>query len=716
MKRLLILLPLITLWGVPCVQSATLSDEFSRIRSNIWQQEIGRFENTSLLDDNIRRSLELMTSEGRFSDLDYTSVERVAWKPLSHMSRILEMAAAYTMRESGYYQDSAIFDVVVGALEWWEREKPRSDNWWYRQIAVPQQLGKILVVMRFGVSRIPAELEDALLTYMTTTGGDPRNWTGANKADIALHWLYRGCLRDSLEVAGLAAQEAYFPLRYTSQEGVQYDNSYFQHGHQLYIGGYGKVFIVTISDFAAVANGTSLGVSGDKLDILRDFVLETYQGVIRGGYMFFNAAGRSLSRDGALGQADLVPVLENMRSLDPERRTEYGDMIKRVSGKKTPGYRIKPSNTLYYIGDYMTHVRPGFSVGIRAVSNRTARLESGNGENLKGFFLSDGSVNVAVTGNEYRNIFPVWNWVYIPGVTAPALDTLPQLQENWGANIGTSDFVGGVSDGEYGLFAYDMDERGYGVSARKSWFCFDEQVVCLGAGVNSKRPESVNTTVTQCLLNGGVPRIFADGEAYDVNTGDAVITNVDWVCHNGIGYFFPEGGDVGVRVKRQSGRWSDINTSESRDLIEKDVFTLWIDHGQAPTGRSYAYIIVPDAGDRVDAALPRANEVEIVENTAALQAVANRKAGILQAVFYDSGTLAHEDIKVSVSGRCALMIKRLKGGVLDVYIADPSRKSRTLDVEIAIGDRKQESVMVEFGSDLPERGKPQKFSVPAAGR
>lgn len=93
-------------------------------------------------------------------------------------------------------------------------------------------------MMRSGDKSIPKTIEQNLLSYIEKTGGDPRKQTGANKTDIALHWLYRGCLNENESTIKTATSEAFCPLKYTTQEGIQYDNTYFQHGSQLYIGLY----------------------------------------------------------------------------------------------------------------------------------------------------------------------------------------------------------------------------------------------------------------------------------------------------------------------------------------------------------------------------------------------------------------------------------------------------------------------------------------------
>ena len=83
---------------------------------------------------------------------------------------------------------------------------------------------------------------------------------------------------------------------------------------------------------------------------------------------------------------------------------------------------------------------------------------------------------------------PIWEWDKIPGVTSRDFKTDQQMTVQWGES-GSTEFVGGVSDGKYGATVYDMNYND--VKAKKSYFFFDDEVVCLGAGINSEAAENV---------------------------------------------------------------------------------------------------------------------------------------------------------------------------------------------------------------------------------
>src|SRR5699024_386860 len=138
----------------------------------------------------------------------------------------------------------------------WHERNPWCHNWWYNQIAEPQKLGVLLIQMRTGARQLPEELEKKILDRIRKDGGDPAKWTGANRTDIALHWIYRSCLSRNDKDLVYALENVYNPIVYTTGEGFQHDNSYFQHGQQLYIGGYGDEILKGVTQVAMYTRGT----------------------------------------------------------------------------------------------------------------------------------------------------------------------------------------------------------------------------------------------------------------------------------------------------------------------------------------------------------------------------------------------------------------------------------------------------------------------------
>ena len=170
---------------------------------------------------------------------------------------------------------------------------------------------------------------------MRKDGGHPARWTGANRTDIALHWIYRACLQKNDVDLKTAVENVYSPLSYTVKEGFQHDNSYFQHGVQLYIGGYGDEILKGVTQVALYTKGTKYALDDERIQFLRHFMCGTYYQVIRGQYMLFDVLGRGVSRNNATQKSHAALFAKRMLELAPAHIDEYNAIIARLEGKKS---------------------------------------------------------------------------------------------------------------------------------------------------------------------------------------------------------------------------------------------------------------------------------------------------------------------------------------------------------------------------------------------
>ncbi len=216
-----------------------------------------------------------------------------------------------------------------------------------------------------------------------------------------------------------------------------------------------------------------------------------------------------------------------------------------------------------------------------------------------------------------------------------------------------------------------------GLFARKSWFFFDDEAVCLGAGISSAKSDTVVTTMNQCFLTGDVT-VSRAGKRTTVPKGARGLEGVEWVYHDGVAYLFPGRANVRLSNGPQSGSWWDINHTHSKDVVTKDVFTLWIDHGTSPSDASYAYIVAPtlapgDVGKY--AAEPR---VDILSNASGVQAVRHRALKVTGNAFYEPGRLTLGE-KLAVEADKPLPASRARAaGGLEVSASNPANEGMRL--------------------------------------
>ena len=636
--------------------------------------------NITTIENTATSYLQSVQSGGFFSDINYSDQSATNWQPQTHLDRLKTIVQAYTISSSKYYNDNSVYNSIVSMFSYWHNAHPVSTNWYMQEIASPQRIGIMLILMRFGPKQLPSDLETNLIKRIKDEGGDPELQTGANKLDVATHWIYRGCLSGDTDVLSYGIEQAYQPLFLTTEEGFQYDYSYHQHGSQLYLGGYGRVVIAGISNLALYLVDTPYALSGNQLELFSKFTREVYIPVIRGQYLMYNTLGRSLTRKSALSESGFSTILTRMISLDPQYKDFYEKTIERVKGSKTADYNLSPVNTHFWRSDYTLHQRPGYTMDIRMASVFSARNENGNGENLKGYFLTDGATQIALRGDEYVDIFPVWDWAKIPGTTAPDMPTIPKPAA-WGVS-GSSYFAGGVSNGKYGVSAYLLNDTKYSVNtkAKKSWFLFDNEIVCLGAGIASSATQQINTTINQSLLKGDVTTISNTGTTAILSQQQQDFTNLAWLLHDNVAYYFPQGGNISVSKQSQSGTWYSINTTQTTETVTKDVFKAWFNHGNTPSKGTYSYIIVPNKSSASEIGQYTTSDIEILENSDSLQVVRHKSLNILGLVFYKDATFSNNDTYVHADKACVIMLEGVNSQQVKMYISDPSRQNKSITV------------------------------------
>jgi len=627
----------------------------------------------------------LSTLQPDFSwpDINYASTAQTDWAPGNHLARMGTLAKAYSKPTSTYYGDATLKAKIEGVMNYWLAlsPAPTSTNWFYLSISVPRDIGNTLICLRKSPAGIPQTLENQMLTWMTKgisiTVSPAKD--GSNLTDVAQHYIMRACLTQNQSLLTQAIAAVTNSIVVTTGEGIQIDHSYTAHGPQLYVYGYGREYVSGISNIAVYVAGTSYAFASDKLAIFSDFVRKGFIKPSRGAYADYNLYGRGVSRANS-GRAD-VALIEKVKAFDlPVHAAEYDNAIQRMRGLQAPSYNVAPEHVHYWRTDYTVHHRPGYMFGQRSISNRNAKSEMGNGENIKGYYLTEGANYIAVNGDEYYNIFPVWEWNKIPGTTVPEITTYP-VRASWGVNFGTVPFVGGVSDGTYGASASAMSD--YSTTAKKAWFYFDNEIVCLGAGISSSAAQAINTTVNQCLLQTAVTVSDASNNVSVLANGSRDYAgNLKWALQGNVGYYFPQAGLVALSNQSQTGSWSSINTTGSTAAVSADVFKLWFKHGVAPANASYAYYVLPGKTSAAEMQAYSASDISILSNTAAVQAVRHNGLGIWQIVFYQPGEFTADQVTVKADKACVIMLKNATSNDVTVHIADPAQSAQQIYVGI----------------------------------
>jgi chondroitin AC lyase len=623
--------------------------------------------------------------DGSWPDLKYGTLSVTQSVTDNHVTRLWNLAAACSKTGNVKYNNATYKDAIKRGLQFWYTSKTVDPNWWFNKILFPQKLGELLIFMRVFDGYIPKttspgidEPEIISLFSPTAINDITLYGTGANAIDIGLHYVYRGLLTEN----GVLLEGTKNKLESVLVENIMGDLIYQDHGPQIMTASYGWVFcdgLIRLAYFLADSPAAFDTTSVNFGTVLR-FIRETQIPSTRGNSWDFSVMGRGVSRlNGMTASMNYLQYLAD--NVDPANKTEYMDALSRLKGNNPPNFKVREFNKHYWASDYTQHARKGYLFTVRNTSTRTVEAEKGNGENLKANYFSYGANFISVDGEEYKNIMPVWDWSMIPGTTFPYTTTFPS-RSDWGTNYAVNSFVGGVSDGVHGASVLNLNKSG--IQAKKSWFFFNDEIVCLGAGITDNSSRNVRTTINQAWLKT-LSNSCSVGSTSEIEQGVTSSTynntNLKYIRNGAVGYYFPNQGNVKYTMKAQSGSWSSINSLMGSSTTESGfVFSLWLDHGNNPSNASYSYIVVPGIDSPQKAQSYDASAIEIIQNTVTTQAVYHKTLDILQVIFHQAGTVNVGDKSVTVDYPCALMFKN---GNL-VTVADPfqTRSSITITINV----------------------------------
>jgi chondroitin AC lyase len=620
--------------------------------------------------------LDTLQADGSWHGIDYQDQSRSGWSTCRHLSNVLLLTRAYRSPRSELRGDPKLRAAVLKSLDYWLERDFQNPNWWWNVIGVPRTLLPTALLLESELSAV--QLDGCLDILERAKIG----MTGQNLVWVSHITAGRGILKKDPALVAKAYDRIAQEIRISTDEGIQPDFSFHQHGPCLYNHGYGASFVVDCSRIATEVASTSFALPPEKIEILSNLILDGNGWMTRGQATDFGAEGREITRGGQDARY-LHAAVANMLALPTGREQEFQDLAGRL--RRDPDVALE-GNRHFWRSDLMVHHRSQYMSSARMVSRRIANTDQPcNSEGLKSHHIADGCNAIFRTGQEYDGIFPVWDWQMIPGTTVERAEQLSGSPRR----MGETDFAGGVSDGMFGVAAFDL-VRG-ALAARKSWFFFDNEFVCLGAGIKCDSDNPVITTMNQCNLTGDVV-VSENGRVRSLQRGNHVLNAPTWIWHDRIAYVFLQPSDTGVRNLAQSGVWWEINQRYSKGEISRDVFTLWFDHGKSPTDQTYAYLVVPEIDVASLNQYVDNQPVRVLDNNRRIQAVWHDALGIGGFAFYEAGKIAvRQDLSIRVDLPCLVLVRESAQGYT-VSVSDPTAQQAVVRVEIAgAGDESGET-------------------------
>ncbi|MEF3306461.1 polysaccharide lyase 8 family protein [Paenibacillus sp. GYB003] len=684
------------------------------------------------------------TSMNKSPDRDYI------WEDLASTSssnvvtvayiRIKEMAIAYALRGSALHNNTALKTDILDALEWMYANRYRDgmnrySNWWHWEIGAPLALTDAVILL---YESIPADRIAAYMRAVDHFSPNPDNYTGANRIWVCLVVALRSIVLDDSDMLAAArdAVSPVFPYVRTG-DGFYADGSFIQHGHFAYTGSYGRSMLLDMSKLLYLLNGTEWEVVDPLRDHVFRWVFDSFEPVMYRGALMDFVRGREIARyysqEHDSGQHVIEAVMRLARiapAEDAERMRRmakhwiltddymtFGDYATVPFGMATSlesvalakellqDGRLQPRDgyakfKMFAAMDRAVHHRDRFAFAIAMFSSRIASYESINGENLKGWHTAHGAVYLynGDLGQFADGYWPTVDPYRLPGTTV----TTAARDNGFGrSRLSSKSWIGGVELlDRYGAVGMELedyraspdDERC--MTAKKSWFLFDEEIVALGSDIRTEQPVSVETIVDNRKLNEkGDNRLIVNGRPMPAAPGWAEeLPETGWMHvagddeRSGIGYYFP--GTPALRALREArtGRWSDINDGEANELndsaaVTRNYLTVWFDHGVSPKRGTYAYVLLPGQSADRTAAYTADPSIEIVEQSSAAHAVHHKRLNVWGVHFWNDEA---KKVGPIASDRKAAVMLKAGDGEIDLAVADPTQQGVSpIAIEIA---------------------------------
>ncbi|MFV0594018.1 MAG: polysaccharide lyase family 8 super-sandwich domain-containing protein [Draconibacterium sp.] len=451
-------------------------------------------------DQVIEKLLTSLQPDGTWPGINYADVSREGFQHARHSANMVTLARAYANKASKYYQKKEVKLAIEKALKNWVDHDYFCDNWWHNQIGTPNNLVTLMLLVGDELPNDLVEKAQPIIgrANLSASGARPSGDRIKIAGILAKNLLFLGDKEQFDEVIKVIEGEIKFN---TGQRGMQHDFSF--HHRQDRVNNalsYGRGYASAFAEWAFYVSGTKYAFAEEKIDQLVDYFLDGIcKQMVYGKYDDPGTQNRDVSRPES-GRPAGTAIPERLLKSTDYRSQELEEIIKIRKGEAAPTLSF---DKFFWQTEHYVHQRLNYFTSIRMFSTRNRNMEEPyNSEGLKNHHKADGANYILVTGLEYLNIAPVFDWQKIPGTTVLQKAELPPPDEI--QKDGLTDFVGAVTDGMYGAVVLDFKSPHDPLSAKKAWFFFDKEYVCLGAAIKAQSNLSVATTLNQCLLHGDV--------------------------------------------------------------------------------------------------------------------------------------------------------------------------------------------------------------------
>jgi len=601
----------------------------------------------------------------------------------STFQQLQAMALAWAAPGSYLQGNAALASAINGGLDFmctnvYTPSASEYGNWYDWEIGSPQALNNSAALMYLSLTLTEiTSYANSENHYSPGSSAATFGWmTGANTSDKALVAIICGILvKNGGQITSGQTNLSPVFLYVTSSDGFYADGSFVFHNVIAYTGHYGLVLLGDIPKIVNLLQGSAWQITDPNLANIYSWATNSFEPLIYNGNVMDMVRGRAVSWSYETESEDGAGALSAMRQIGEFAPSSVGAALTNFIDSP----QISPGQFHFASMDRVVAQRSGFAFGISMSSSRIANYESINNGNLKGWHQGDGMTYLYIGNSENQfdsDFWPTVDPYHLPGITVEtntlnnSADEAATTDQNW---------VGGAQVANtYGVAGMSLHNTN-ALYAKKSWFMFDDEIVCLGAGITCAGPVAVHTVAENRRLGNPITESFTlNGSAITPTVGwssNLPSATPSWCALSGTGgYYFPAGNaNLQAAFAANTGSWSQINSGDSTTSYTDDYLKLWFNHGLQPVNASYTYVILPNMTANSVSNYALNPDIVIITNTPFLQAVKKPILGVTAANFWTNGNSSAD--LISVNGKSSVITWDQSTDLL-VGISDPTQTNQ----------------------------------------
>lgn len=675
----------------------------------------------------------------------------------THYENLYKLAQAWATKGSDFYHSAKIMSIIKKGLEsgyenlYGELQKRETDRGytWKERCDAAEYLVRTLLILKENHKLSKGKIEDyasVVVAKFALPSG-----TGVTLARTSYIIIGYSALLDKEDVlTETVAKLSAAAVNVTNGAGLYTDGSYVADSKIAASGSYGVVAFSEMVEIAYAIRGEVVDFAPElKIgDYLYNWAVNSIMPSLYNGRAFASVSSSFLADAEELGGravSTMLALAEYFDKIDDkDKSAELRAVVKGYASAQNSDFHkylttfgakayadvMKDKNVVaktvtgsyvFTATDRLNIIGTAYSVSLSMSSLRTAKYETRtnyiiadeekreeNAINGKGWYTGDGMLMIYTS--DYAPGSNYWKYVNAGRLPGTTVDSRNRTESPSDGYTGSNYNAGSAANGQFAVSAYNFvnnnsELTSVGLTAKKSWFFLDGEIVALGAGINNPTDAFATSgyaieSIIENVYVGNYTSVCTSTKQADDKT-----LAKDKVEVAPSAFFLLGFGGIYVPTDKNDVLKYTLNVTEGGNFIE-----IWLDHSDyqcdklgmsghvcdddcdiispipVVTDKSYEYAIVPSTAMNMNDFFVYAQNpgYKVLSNTVSVQAVSDISSGVEEYVFWEAASCTTAKGRtVSTSFACNLIIMETDSQII-VTVADinqiASNAAGTIDI------------------------------------